>query len=103
MPAVEHFVGRHEELERLWINLQPGKPERRKVVVLNGLAGVGKTQLASRFARDHKDKFTAILWLNGKGRETLLQSLASVFPRLPGQAQKPTSINLEEVKQMLDR
>jgi hypothetical protein len=31
----------------------------------------------------HKDSFTAIFWLNGKDRGTLVQSLASVLPKLP--------------------
>jgi hypothetical protein len=60
---------------------------------------MGKTQLAIRFARDHKDDFTAIFWLSGKDRATLLQSLSSVFPRLPGQCQNIEAINGEEVEQ----
>jgi hypothetical protein len=61
--------------------------------------GIGKTQLAIRFARDHKDDFTAIFWLSGKDRSTLLQSLSSFFPRLPGQSQNTEAANDEEVEQ----
>ncbi|OXV05569.1 hypothetical protein Egran_06663 [Elaphomyces granulatus] len=57
---------------------------------------MGKTQLAIRFARDHKDDFTAIFWLNGKDRGTLLQSLSSVLSRLPGQYQNFEAISEEE-------
>jgi hypothetical protein len=59
---------------------------------------MGKTQLAIRFARDHKDDFTAIFWLNGKDRGTLLQSLSSVLPRLPGQSHADVAMNDEEVE-----
>ncbi|KAF2183317.1 hypothetical protein K469DRAFT_463480, partial [Zopfia rhizophila CBS 207.26] len=56
---------------------------RRKVVVLHRLDGIRKTQLAIRFARVHKSKFTAIFWLNGKDREMLIHSLAAMSQRLP--------------------
>jgi hypothetical protein len=66
--------------------------------VLHGLGGIGKTQLAIRFARDHKDDFTAIFWLSGKSRDTLLQSLSSVLPRLPDEAQTIKATNKEEIE-----
>jgi AAA ATPase domain len=84
MPAIEEFVGRGGDLDRLWDILQPQKSNIRKVLVLHGLGGIGKTQLAIRFARMHKDDYSAIFWLNGKDRGTLAQSLASILPKLPG-------------------
>ena len=59
---------------------------------------MGKAQLAIRFARDHKYDFTAVFWLNGKSRETLLQTLSSVLPRLPEQAQTIKTTNKEELE-----
>jgi hypothetical protein len=54
----------------------------RKVVVLHGLGGIGKTQLASHFARIHQSDFTAIFWLNAKDRHALIQSLAKIPSRI---------------------
>ncbi|RJE23415.1 hypothetical protein PHISCL_04223, partial [Aspergillus sclerotialis] len=99
VPVIENFLGRQEELDKLWQYLQPTSSQSRKVAILHGLGGIGKTQLAIRFARDHKHDFTAIFWLSGKDRGTLLQSLSSVFPRLPGQLQGNEPINEEEVEQ----
>jgi nucleoside phosphorylase len=99
VPAVENFLGRHEELEQLWHHLQPENKESRKVAVLHGLGGIGKTQLAIRFAREHKEHFTAIFWLAGKSRETLLQSMSSVLSQLPGQSSNPAATNEGEVEQ----
>jgi hypothetical protein len=98
VPAIESFLGRSQDLESLWHHLQPGHSKSRKVAIIHGLGGMGKTQLAIRFARDHKDDFTAIFWISGKSRETLLQALSSVLPRLPGQAQAIKATNEEEVK-----
>jgi hypothetical protein len=99
MLAIENFLGRQDELDKLWQYLQPKSSQSRKVAILYGLGGIGKTQLAIRFARDHKDDFTAIFWLSGKDRGTLLQSLSSIFPRLPGQSQNTGRVNDEEVEQ----
>lgn len=86
---IENFVGRQAELDGLWQYLKPQSSpiSSRKVAILHGLGGMGKTQLAVRFVREHKHDFTAILWLNGKDRSTLLQSFSSVLHRLPGQTQ----------------
>ncbi|KAF7713078.1 Uncharacterized protein PECH_001999 [Penicillium ucsense] len=99
VPVIENFVGRQGELDQLWQYLQPTNSQSRKTAIIHGLGGIGKTQLAIRFARDHKHDFTAIFWLSGKDRGTLLQSLSSILPRLPGQSQNNEGINDEEVEQ----
>lgn len=98
MPVIANFVGRQGELDQLWQYLQPTDSRSRKVAIIHGLGGMGKTQLAIRFARDHKDDFTAIFWLSGKDRGTVLQSLSSILPRLPGQSHSDRAINDEEVE-----
>ncbi|KAF7139716.1 hypothetical protein CNMCM5793_007554 [Aspergillus hiratsukae] len=99
VPVIENFLGRQEELEHLWHYLQPANAQFRKIAILHGLGGMGKTQLAVRFARDHKNDFTAVFWLSGKDRGTLLQSLSSALPRLPGQSRTNEAINDEDVEQ----
>ncbi|GFF61692.1 putative Pfs, NB-ARC and TPR domain protein (JCVI) [Aspergillus udagawae] len=99
VPVTGNFVGRQDELDKLWQYLQPKSSRSRKVAILHGLGGIGKTQLALRFARDHKDDFTAIFWLSGKDRGTLLRSLSSILPRLPGQSQNTEVVNNEEMEQ----
>jgi hypothetical protein len=105
VPAVHDFIGRESDLAQLWNILQPERPgmkKMRKVAILHGLGGIGKTQLAIRFARIHKDDFTAILWCNGKDREILMRSLASIHPRLARvelEASSSDSKNEEEVEQ----
>ncbi|GLA38505.1 hypothetical protein AnigIFM63309_005802 [Aspergillus niger] len=84
IPVMNGFLGRRGDLLRLWNCLQPGKRNQRKVVVIQGLGGMGKTQLAVEFARRHKNDFTAVLWVNGQSRETVLHSMVSILSRLPG-------------------
>ncbi|KAJ5335793.1 uncharacterized protein N7506_005729 [Penicillium brevicompactum] len=99
VPVIGNFVGRQDELDNLWQFLQPTDSPSRKVAILHGLGGMGKTQLAIRFARNHKDQFTAIFWLSGKDRDALLQSLSSALNRLPGQGWDSEATNDREVKQ----
>jgi hypothetical protein len=84
VPAIDDFVGRNEDLNKIRMLLQPSASTLRKVVVLHGLGGIGKTQLAIHFARLHRADFSAIFWLNGKTKEMLLRSLADMFHKLPG-------------------
>lgn len=56
--------------------------KRRKVFVVHGLGGMGKTQLCVEYARKHKRDFTAIFWLDGSSKDALRQSLASAAVRV---------------------
>jgi hypothetical protein len=59
-----------------------GDGSRREVVLLQGLGGIGKTQLAVSFLKSHTDNFSAIVWLDGKSEDALKQSYAATAKRL---------------------
>ncbi|KAL4740396.1 hypothetical protein BDV11DRAFT_214403 [Aspergillus similis] len=99
VPAIEEFVGQEKELNCLWDYLQPASSQTRKVAVLHGLGGIGKTQLAIHFARKHKNKFTAIFWLNGKDQSALVSSLNSCLSQIQGQPIEDQAVNKEEAVQ----
>lgn len=50
---------------------------KRKNYIFHGLGGIGKTQLAIAYARKHQHIYSAIMWVNGYNRDTVLQSLAA--------------------------
>ena len=54
----------------------PGEAANRKIHVLHGLGGIGKTQLAIAYAQKYKNDYSAIVWVNGNSQDTVLQSLA---------------------------
>lgn len=78
MVGVEKFVAREKELDEIHAALS-GDGGRR-CVVLHGLGGIGKTQLAIAYAKRHKDDYSAIFWINMQDTTTAQQSLA-VFAR----------------------
>ncbi|KAI9037125.1 uncharacterized protein KD926_000842 [Aspergillus affinis] len=99
VPAIEEFIGRQEDLKHLWHYLQPAGSPLRKVAILHGLGGIGKSQLAIKFAREHKNGFSAIFWINGKDRSTLVRSLSSCLPRIQTYAVANEAATEEEAEQ----
>ncbi|KAK4953368.1 hypothetical protein LTR10_009078 [Elasticomyces elasticus] len=84
IPVTDHFVQRDEEMKQLETFFQPTSQQAgRRVFVVHGLGGMGKTQLCVEFARKHKDDFSAILWLDGSSKDAVRQSLANAYLRLP--------------------
>ena len=82
---VNKFVPRDDEMSRLENVLVPAPDHsmRRKVFVLHGLGGIGKTQLALGFARKHQKAFSATFWLDGSSHDAIRQSIAGITSRLP--------------------
>jgi hypothetical protein len=81
VPEAQTFVGREKESTDIQEAFQ-GDGSRRKVVVLKGLGGIGKTQLAVKFVKEVADNYSAIIWLDGKTEDTLKQSFALSAKRL---------------------
>ncbi|XP_014554864.1 hypothetical protein COCVIDRAFT_39337 [Bipolaris victoriae FI3] len=61
----------------------PLTTSHRKVVVVHGLSGVGKTQLVVEFARKHHHQFSAVFWLDGSSKTSLEHSFVDMVQRLP--------------------
>ncbi|KAJ9635249.1 hypothetical protein H2199_008737 [Coniosporium tulheliwenetii] len=80
VPEIEYFVGRDEELTQIYERLK--NSGSRKTVVLHGLGGMGKTQLAVTYAKRHRDEYSAVFWLNSKDVDTLKQGFVSAAKRI---------------------
>ena len=74
------FVGREKELEEIHRSLDGDG--RRRTVVLQGLGGMGKTQLAVAYARRHRNSYSAIFWFNIQDETLLKQSYLKVAKRI---------------------
>jgi len=56
---------------------------RRKVFIVHGLGGIGKTQLSVEFTRKHQRSYSAVFWVDGSTNERLRRSIADLASRLP--------------------
>jgi hypothetical protein len=75
-PEAVQFVAREKDLSKIH-ELLYGHSSR-SCVVLHGLGGIGKTQLTIEYIRRHKEKYTAIFWLNANDQDSLKLSFRDV-------------------------
>ncbi|CCD42655.1 similar to kinesin light chain 1 [Botrytis cinerea T4] len=75
-PEATQFVAREGELLEMHKMLQDHSS--RSCVILHGLGGMGKTQLAITYTKRHKEKYTAIFWLNANDEESLKLSFRDI-------------------------
>jgi len=80
IPGIEHFVAREEEISEIHRSL--GSDGSRRIVALHGLGGIGKTQTCITYAKQYRDNYSAIFWLNIKDEDSLKQSFARIAKQI---------------------
>jgi hypothetical protein len=80
IPESVQFVAREKELAEMH-RLLYGQAARASVV-LHGLGGIGKTQLAIAYARRYKVKYTAIFWVNSHHQDSLKLSFVDIVQQI---------------------
>ena len=80
------FTGREKLLgqmeEKLGLTEEEKAIGERKVVVLSGLGGVGKTQLATKFIKGHLSSYNLVWTFNAESEATLQESYRELAQRL---------------------
>ena len=81
------FIGRDDELEQMKTFLLSDLGfSDRKVLVLGGMGGIGKTQMAIRYAKRHHTSYSSVFWVNATSESALKTSLRRLAPQiLPGE------------------
>ena len=93
-------MAREKELAEIYRTLR-GDGSRR-VVVLHGLGGIGKTQLAIAYAKRHKDDYSAIFWLNIRDVDSLKQSFVQVAKQILREHPSASRLSNVDLKENLD-
>ena len=83
VPETQHFVAREGELAEIRSSLR--SDGSRRVVVLHGLGGIGKTQIAITYAKRYGDEYSAVFWLNIKDEASIQQSFIKVARQITQQ------------------
>ncbi|OQV00398.1 hypothetical protein CLAIMM_05895 isoform 2 [Cladophialophora immunda] len=82
---VNLFIGRQTEIQQMESILQPQLDtlgSSRKVLVLGGMGGIGKTQLSITYAKQHRTCYTSIFWLNAASEVGVKSSMRNVAYRV---------------------
>ena len=88
IPRTKGFVGRKEELKDLLSSLD------KNIIVIEGIAGIGKSYVAARFAEELKDEYT-VFWYENLSEVSTLSSVMnkiSIFLKENGKPKLSNSI-----------
>src|SRR5215213_1699079 len=72
------FTGREHVLERLRSSLVSKGQHSVQPQAISGLGGIGKTQLATKYAYRYRQDYEMVLWAEADSEETLISSLTSI-------------------------
>ncbi|KAK5637702.1 hypothetical protein RRF57_013417 [Xylaria bambusicola] len=101
VPEIAHFVSREQELAEMHSRLKGDG--RRQVVVIYGLGGMGKTQLAIEYMKRYMDNYSAIFWLNFKDENSIKQSFARIARQIERYYPLASGINALDEQKDLDK
>ena len=82
-PISPGFVSRPVVMDTIERILLPPDCDRQKILVLQGLGGIGKSQIAREFATVHQHDYTSIFWVNATSEQSLKNSMSKIAERVP--------------------
>ncbi|HET8845600.1 MAG TPA: helix-turn-helix domain-containing protein, partial [Ktedonobacteraceae bacterium] len=78
-PRNPFFTGREKSLKMLHASLSVGRMDAlTQSYALQGLGGVGKTQIALEYAYQHALEYSAIFWIGAETEEQIISSLLRI-------------------------
>lgn len=86
IPRTKGFVGRKEELKDLLSSLD------KNIIVIEGIAGIGKSYVAARFAEELKDEYT-VFWYENLSEVSTLSSVMNKISSFLKENDKPKLSN----------
>ncbi|GHO45929.1 helix-turn-helix domain-containing protein [Ktedonospora formicarum] len=98
-PKNPFFIGREDVLRTLHDHMITSKDTSTSIYALQGVGGIGKTQIAIEYAYRYSFEYTALLWVDAETLETVLDSfqhIAGVL-QLPGRQETEPQQIFEKV------
>ncbi|KAF9008464.1 hypothetical protein BDQ17DRAFT_1349998 [Cyathus striatus] len=80
--TTQNFVGQEKYLEKLHEHFRPGNITERKMFLLHGMGGIGKTQICLKFNDEMAGQFTNVFWIDTTSEDTIVQSLKEIYKKI---------------------
>lgn len=95
---VNHFHGRSDVLSEMETHFSAARPEdeQQKILVLWGLGGIGKSQIALAYARRHRNLYKNCLQIDASSKRSLIQGFTVAAMEIRAQ------LNLDPIQQQRD-
>ena len=81
-PLTPAFVERQSLMSQIETALLPVNHFQQTILVLHGLGGIGKSQMAREYATRHQHDYSAIFWINAKTESSLNTSMVDIARRV---------------------
>lgn len=96
-PRNNRFFGRNDVLQTISEHLLPSMQDtlRLRSFALSGLAGIGKSQIATEFVYRNMRSFKAVFWVSASSEEKLFQGFTEIAKEL--NLNNGTTINDQQV------
>ena len=88
-----YFTGRKDEIARLKEIYQASHTTGPARCIVYGMPGLGKTQLALRFAYSNKEDYPLIFWISGASVEKLNSGFSGILDHVGGEARDENARN----------
>lgn len=72
------FTGREDILEKIHVMFKAGRADSQ---ALCGLGGIGKTQIAIRYAQRYGHEYKVIIWMDASSSQSIYESIATASDR----------------------
>jgi hypothetical protein len=78
------FVGRQQYLEKIYRIIGHGKQRHTQPMplVIQGIGGVGKTQLVREYIFAHRTNFSSVVWINSRSLQTTQSSFVAFMQEI---------------------
>ena len=95
---VKNFHGRKEILDEIHSQLHQSNDCKNKPIILSGIGGIGKTQTAAMYIKNHGHMYVNIIWLNALDFQQSLWGLLKFIG-----ITAPNNASVETLSQLLSK
>lgn len=81
-PLAPAFVPRPSVMDAMEQRLLPISKDQQTILVLSGMGGMGKSQMARDYATKHQHDYTAVFWVNAMSESSSKSDFAKIARRL---------------------